>query len=66
MCGIFACIRCEHTLNTIKPHFDKIQHRGPDFSILKQINENIIFGFHRLAIVDPNPRSNQPLTWLRR
>ena len=57
MCGIFACLGC--SLDEVKESINKIQHRGPDNTTIKEIN-NIIFGFHRLAIIDTSPLSNQP------
>jgi asparagine synthase (glutamine-hydrolysing) len=36
-----------------------LKHRGPDLSIFQMIN-NVIIGFHRLAIMDPTFHSNQP------
>lgn len=60
MCGIFACIKSGACLN-ISTHFSKIKHRGPDSSTIKEIDEKVTFAFHRLAIIDPNSKSNQPL-----
>lgn len=57
MCGIFTCLGC--SIEEVKENFNKIQHRGPDNTTIKQIND-IIFGFHRLAIIDTSPLSNQP------
>ena len=44
----------------ILSEFSKIQHRGPDNSVIENINEKLIFGFHRLAIVDKSRLGNQP------
>lgn len=38
----------------------KIQYRGPDSSYFKEVNENHYIGFHRLAIMDPTSKGNQP------
>jgi asparagine synthase (glutamine-hydrolysing) len=40
----------------------KGQKRGPEFSELKEIDNNLLFGFHRLAINGLNDNSNQPMT----
>lgn len=56
MCGIFYT-------NSVSAHnyvlFDKIKHRGPDISIIISEN-NHMYGFHRLAIINPNSEYNQP------
>jgi asparagine synthase (glutamine-hydrolysing) len=63
MCGIFCSVskNCYINDNELKKHFIKIKHRGPDSSVYKNINNLVTFGFHRLAIVDPDQKSNQPL-----
>ena len=66
MCGIWAYIN----LNRNKPissydvirlfqDFYSLKHRGPDNSYFETYN-NVILGFHRLAIVDDTFKSNQP------
>lgn len=61
MCGIFAAL-CSNSKEDLLPYFDIIQHRGPDASKIEIIDDNLIFGFHRLAIIDPTDKSMQPLT----
>ena len=39
-----------------------MQHRGPDHSTF-QVLPQLVIGFHRLAIVDPTMRSNQPFLY---
>ena len=39
-----------------------MKHRGPDHSTF-QVLPHLIVGFHRLAIVDPTMRSNQPFIY---
>lgn len=34
--------------------------RGPDHSVFQKFGDNAHIGFHRLAIMDPSPLSNQP------
>jgi asparagine synthase (glutamine-hydrolysing) len=64
MCGIFSSLG-SYSVEEVKPHFDAIQHRGPDASNLEIIDniqdKNLIFGFHRLSIIDPSEKSMQPL-----
>ena len=45
----------------IKKQFNKSQSRGPEKSAWKNINDNTLFGFHRLAINGLNNESDQPL-----
>ena len=71
MCGIFLLlnhsifndkfIQSTNNLNHINNQFKKGSKRGPENSNLKIINNNTIFGFHRLAINGLDDESNQPL-----
>ena len=68
MCGIFTIIRnwdssihFDADRSIINRGFNKGQSRGPEHSVLSIINDNIMFGFHRLAINGLNSISNQPL-----
>ncbi len=65
MCGIFSTLR-NISIEDADKYFKLIRHRGPDASEIKVIDQiqdkNLIFGFHRLAIIDPTSRSMQPLT----
>lgn len=64
MCGIFAIINSNYsheiTNDMIEDAFQKGKNRGPEFSKLS-LSENLILGFHRLAINGLNEQSNQPL-----
>jgi asparagine synthase (glutamine-hydrolysing) len=61
MCGIFAYLGKKLTITDLAYGFEKIKRRGPDNSLIKYINDNIIFGFHRLSINDLSNNGNQPL-----
>jgi asparagine synthase (glutamine-hydrolysing) len=72
MCGIFCLLNSKifsntTSLNTIKyfaqieNEFKKGNNRGPENSNLEILNDNTIFGFHRLAINGLDNESNQPL-----
>jgi len=70
MCGIFAIIKnTDAPINfffnksIIDNCFNKGQCRGPEHSILSVINEQVMFGFHRLAINGLDSISNQPLVY---
>lgn len=74
MCGIFLLLNnslqptksfesSEQTnqYNVVNNLFMKGKNRGPENSTLEIINNNTIFGFHRLAINGLDDKSNQPL-----
>ena len=64
MCGIFAVLSNNLTNNIEfeKQNFHKGKNRGPEKSVFKKIDENAIFGFHRLAINGyTNIKSGQPI-----
>ena len=67
MCGIFCYFNSQEktSCESLKDNFNKIKHRGPDFSTLVDCN-NVKLGFHRLAIVDPTPDGNQPFYYQSR
>ncbi len=69
MCGIFAILKNKYAivdfkkdLSVINKIFNKGQSRGPENSSLNVINDNILYGFHRLAINGLDDISNQPIT----
>jgi len=61
MCGIFAYLGNTIDADAIENAYKKTQKRGPDNHVLKSIHKNVTFGFHRLAIMDPSYKGNQPL-----
>lgn len=63
MCGILAGISFDQSLR-YKESLEIVSYRGPDATGLKLFERNdyqIVLGHKRLAIIDLNPRSNQPL-----
>ena len=66
MCGIFAILFSEEASSTnleqIKPFFNKGSKRGPESSNFTMITQDVLFGFHRLAINGLNTGSDQPIT----
>jgi asparagine synthase (glutamine-hydrolysing) len=65
MCGIFAVISKRNS--TFSQDFNLLKHRGPDDSQIIRVGKfygnNVIFGFHRLAVVDMDPKSSQPISY---
>ena len=64
MCGIFLYngtiqIKGKQKIMLSKLS-DKLIHRGPDQKNIKYYSNNVMMGFHRLAIVDPEPTGLQP------
>lgn len=57
MCGIF--FEYNKTIEECEECFKKTEHRGPDDSVLLQIDEHVM-GFHYLGIVHPEKKANQP------
>ena len=65
MCGIGGIVSINNSVIDQKISDDiknSLNHRGPDHSSIKNINANCTFIHSRLAIIDLNPRSNQPLS----
>ena len=68
MCGIFCFINDDKVNNLknillnkqLSEEFYKTKHRGPDNSVLMNINKQVIMGFHRLCINDTTKNGNQP------
>jgi asparagine synthase (glutamine-hydrolysing) len=61
MCGIFAYLGSLLTLEQLREYFNKIQHRGPDSTQVEYITNELLFVFHRLAIMGLDNVSNQPM-----
>lgn len=61
MCGIFALLNNNISLQLIQNEFQKGKNRGPEFSKLDTNYLKMVLGFHRLAINGLNSESNQPI-----
>lgn len=62
MCGIYGTtmsLSNDAVLSKLK----RISFRGPDFSHFEE-NDGVVLGHNRLAIIDLDPRSNQPFSYL--
>ena len=62
MCGIYGST-IKYSNSEIRNKLDRIAFRGPDFSDYRVVDD-IILGHNRLAIIDLDPRSNQPFKYL--
>ena len=62
MCGIYGSTKI-YDDEILKSKLKRIEFRGPDNSEFKLINEKVILGHNRLAIIDLNERSNQPFKY---
>jgi asparagine synthase (glutamine-hydrolysing) len=61
MCGIFTILNNNgFPEDFIQKQFKKGKNRGPEYSKLISLN-NLVLGFHRLAINGLNEKSNQPI-----
>jgi len=69
MCGIFGLLLKEkHDVEkdvndkyAIRKHFKYGEKRGPEYSVIENINPQMIWGFHRLCINGLDEISNQPI-----
>lgn len=61
MCGIFVYCGKQYTLKELLECINVISHRGPDDTVIKYAAKNVLFGFHRLAIMDPSKGGSQPM-----
>ncbi|MBO6880220.1 asparagine synthase (glutamine-hydrolyzing) [Winogradskyella sp.] len=59
MCGIYLT-NIPFEDNVVKEKLESISFRGPDFTGIDKVGD-ITFGHLRLAILDLDPRSNQPM-----
>lgn len=65
MCGIYGTT-IRYDLNQVKDKLRRTSFRGPDkmrYESYDYHNTNVILGHNRLAIIDLDPRSNQPLNY---
>ena len=61
MCGIGGCTVGSKVYPEFERNFKRFSSRGPDSTQYKTV-KNFKFGHHRLAIIDLDDRSNQPMT----
>lgn len=63
MCGIVVLLGKQLVADQLrlKEYFDELGHRGPDNHSWVQINDEVVFGFHRRKIQGLDDESNEPL-----
>jgi asparagine synthase (glutamine-hydrolysing) len=62
MCGIVGGLGVEVSASEIESAVGLLYHRGPDHQGFKSLSDTCHMGVARLAMTDPHPRSNQPLS----
>lgn len=63
MCGIWSLINLKSAFGDLSPYFSdfiRLINRGPDDTRIEVFGNNVMVGFHRLAIMDLSTNSNQP------
>ena len=61
MCGIFAYKGDKYNWGKLKESVDLISYRGPDNSRYDNISNDVLFAFHRLAIMGVTISGDQPM-----
>lgn len=62
MCGIYGTINIQTEREAFIHELNKMQHRGPDgYGVWQSKDEVVWLGHRRLAIIDTDARSNQPM-----
>jgi asparagine synthetase B (glutamine-hydrolysing) len=51
MCAIWILLGSEYDHQWHAPEFMRIANRGPDYTVAAKVENNVVLGFHRLAIV---------------
>jgi len=64
MCGIFGTVNYRISKEEFQQRLDTNKHRGPDgFGVWENKNGTVKLGHRRLAIIDTDSRSNQPMVF---
>ena len=61
MCGIFAYKGKTYNWDDLEGSFELISYRGPDNTNYNNIDNDVLFAFHRLAIMGTSESGNQPM-----
>jgi asparagine synthase (glutamine-hydrolysing) len=64
MCGIYGTINIKTEREAFLHELNKMQHRGPDgYGVWLSTDGQVLLGHRRLAIIDIDARSNQPMVF---
>lgn len=66
MCGIYGTT-LQYDSNQVKKKLERTAFRGPDqmgYKVFKDDKHHVSLGHNRLSIIDLDPRSNQPFTYM--
>ena len=61
MCGIFTYKGKRYGWSDLRDKVDLIRYRGPDNSQYVSVSDDVLLGFHRLAIMGKTELGNQPM-----
>jgi len=61
ICGIVAGKLSQTDIDALPHVTDALLHRGPDDAGIEQVDESVLFGFRRLAILDLSSAGHQPM-----
>ena len=61
MCGIFFYKGNRYNWSELRDSVNKISYRGPDNTHYIKINDDVLFAFHRLAIMGISSSGDQPM-----
>ncbi len=61
MCGIYFYKGTKHSWESLENDIKSIEYRGPDNTHHEMIGNDILFAFHRLAIMGTTERGDQPM-----
>ena len=61
MCGIFFYKGYRYNWSELQDSVNKISYRGPDNTHYIKINDEVLFAFHRLAIMGISSSGDQPM-----
>ena len=61
MCGIFTYKGKRYGWSDLRDKVDLIRYRGPDNSKYVSVSDDVLLGFHRLAIMGKTELGNQPM-----
>ncbi len=62
MCGITAYLGNTYGQKELEPFLNRIKYRGPDNTRYQKVADDVLFGFHRLAIMGITEAGDQPMS----